>query len=87
MGMIYVSAFYEKRKALPDAADRIYALSQIWKNASQYYAFRDQTDDGLDWDAEYQYACDRALQAGTAYEYYCGLQEFTATLKDNHADI
>ncbi len=87
MGMIYVSAFYEKRKALPDAADRIYALSQIWKNASEYYAFWDQTDDGLDWDAEYQYACDRALQAGTAYEYYCVLQEFTAKLKDNHADI
>lgn len=84
--MIWIIRFINERKALPPMEERVYGVSQIWKQASDFYALWDLTDEDLDWDQAYETAYREAVSARTARDYYLALKKFLANLHDGHAD-
>lgn len=68
------------------AEEKVYGLSVIWETAKTYYGMWDQVPE-LDWDAEYQAAIGRVLEADSLYAYYNELSAFTALLRDGHTQL
>jgi len=66
--------------------DRIYGLSNFWKEAAYNFGHWDATEN-LDWDAAYQEFLPRVISAENDYEYYMELARFSALLKDGHTNI
>jgi len=67
-------------------ADRIYALSKIWKIADRDFAWFHQVPD-LDWDAEYLRHLPMVRDAETELEYFRALQSFITALQDGHTNL
>ncbi|UCH15081.1 MAG: hypothetical protein JSV22_03725 [Bacteroidales bacterium] len=65
---------------------KIYGLSEIWKEASYNFAFFDQVPH-LNWDSCYQAFIPQVMETKTDWEYYQVLQKFMALLKDGHTRI
>ena len=78
--------FINERKALPPKEERVYGVSQIWKQASDFYALWELTDGDLDWDQAYETAYREAAGAKTARDYSLALKKFLANLHDGHGD-
>lgn len=64
---------------------KIYELSQIWKDAEYNFAFWDKVS--IDWDEEYKKALARVLATKDTYEYYRELARFINLLGDGHTGI
>ena len=64
---------------------KIYELSQIWKDAEYNFAFWDKVN--IDWDAEYKKALSGVLATTDVYEYYRELARFINLLGDGHTGI
>ena len=64
---------------------KIYELSQIWKDAEYNFAFWDKVS--IDWDGEYRKALPRVLATSDMYEYYRELARFINLLGDGHTGI
>ncbi len=64
---------------------KIYELSQIWKDAEYNFAFWDKVN--IDWDAEYKKALPGVLATSDVYEYYRELARFINLLGDGHTGI
>ena len=64
---------------------KIYELSQIWKDAEYNFAFWDKVH--IDWDEEYKKALSRVLATSDPYEYYRELARFINLLGDGHTGI
>lgn len=64
---------------------KIYELSQIWKDAEYNFAFWDKVS--IDWDEEYKKALSRVLATSDVYEYYRELVRFINLLDDGHTGI
>lgn len=81
-----ISWFFNDRKLLPPKEERVYGVSQIWKQAADFYGLWELTDEDLDWDQAYETARKEALAARTSRDYYLTLKKFLAHLHDGHAD-
>ena len=66
--------------------EKIYGLSQIWKEASYNFAFFGQVEN-LNWDSCYQAYIPLVLETKTDWEYYLVLQKFVALLQDGHTRV
>lgn len=86
LALIAVSAMSEPPAGLPPKEERLYGVSQVWKQASDFYTMWDLTDEDLDWDQAYETAFQEAARAKTARDYYLTLKKFLAHLHDGHAD-
>ena len=64
---------------------KIYELSQIWKDAEYNFAFWDKVN--IDWDAEYKKALPGVLATTDVYEYYRELERFINLLGDGHTGV
>lgn len=64
---------------------KIYELSQIWKDAEYNFAFWDKVS--IDWDGEYRKALSGVLATSDMYEYYRELARFINLLGDGHTGI
>ncbi len=64
---------------------KIYELSQIWKDAEYNFAFWDKVN--IDWDAEYKKVLPKVLATTDVYEYYRELARFINLLGDGHTGI
>ena len=64
---------------------KIYELSQIWKDAEYNFAFWDKVS--IDWDEEYRKALSGVLATSDMYEYYRELARFINLLGDGHTGI
>ncbi len=64
---------------------KIYELSQIWKDAEYNFAFWDKVN--IDWDAEYKKVLPGVLATTDVYEYYRELARFINLLGDGHTGI
>lgn len=64
---------------------KIYELSQIWKDAEYNFAFWDKVN--IDWEAEYKKALPGVLATTDVYEYYRELARFINLLGDGHTGI
>lgn len=64
---------------------KIFELSQIWKDAEYNFAFWDKVN--VDWDEEYKKALSRVLATTDIYEYYRELARFINLLGDGHTGI
>ena len=90
-GIFYAQKSTGKYRVLSDsdflsAEEKVYGLSVIWETAKTYYGMWDQVPE-LDWDAEYQAAIARVLEANSLYAYYNELSAFTALLRDGHTQL
>ena len=90
-GARYAQKSYQKHQVFSNgdflsAEEKIYGLSVIWETAKTYYGMWDQVPE-LDWDAEYQAAIGRVLEADSLYAYYNELSAFTALLRDGHTQL
>ena len=90
-GIFYAQKSTGKHRVLSDsdflsAEEKVYGLSVIWETAKTYYGMWDQVPE-LDWDAEYQAAIARVLEADSLYAYYNELSAFTALLRDGHTQL
>ena len=90
-GARYAQKSYQKHQVFSNgdflsAEEKIYGLSVIWETAKTYYSMWDQVPE-LDWDAEYQAAIARVLEANSLYAYYNELSAFTALLRDGHTQL
>ena len=68
-GIFYAQKSTVKHRVLSDsdflsAEEKVYGLSVIWETAKTYYGMWDQVPE-LDWDAEYQAAIGRVLEANS----------------------
>jgi hypothetical protein len=59
--------------------EKIYGLSQLWKEASYNFAFFNQVPD-LNWDSCYQAYIPKILETKNDWEYYLELQKFISQL-------
>ena len=85
VGARYAHKSYQKHQVFSkidflSAEEKVYGLSVIWETAKTYYGMWDQVPE-LDWDAEYQAAIGRVLEADSLYAYYNELSAFTALLR------
>ena len=90
-GARYAQKSYQKHQVFSNgdflsAEEKIYGLSVIWNTAKTYYGMWNLVPD-LDWDAEYQAAIGRVLEADSLYAYYNELSAFTALLRDGHTQL
>ncbi len=90
-GARYAQKSYQKHQVFSNgdflsAEEKIYGLSVIWETAKTYYGMWALVPD-LDWDAEYQAAIGRVLEADSLYAYYNELSAFTALLRDGHTQL
>src|ERR1700743_2817373 len=67
-------------------ADKIYALSLIWKEADYNFAFFNMQPH-LNWDSLYLAYIPKILATKNVYEYVKVLRSFIGTLKDGHTGI
>ena len=91
VGARYAHKSYQKHQVFSkidflSAEEKVYGLSVIWETAKTYYGMWDQVPE-LDWDAEYQAAIARVLEANSLYAYYNELSAFTALLRDGHTQL
>ena len=91
VGARYAHKSYQKHQVFSkidflSAEEKVYGLSVIWETAKTYYGMWDQVPE-LDWDAEYQAAIGRVLEADSLYAYYNELSAFTALLRDGHTQL
>jgi len=63
---------------------KIYEFSLIWKEAEYNFAFWEELEGRLDWDAEYRKALAAVLATDNLYDYYLELMKFIALLEDGH---
>ena len=75
---------YKKTATISDE-QKIYELSQIWKDAEYNFVFWDKVS--IDWDGEYKKALSRVLATSDTYEYYRELARFINLLGDGHTGI
>ena len=73
-GIFYAQKSTGKYRVLSDsdflsAEEKVYGLSVIWETAKTYYGMWDQVPE-LDWDAEYQAAIARVLEANSGTTMY-----------------
>ena len=66
--------------------EKIYGLSQIWKEAEYNYPHFDQLPE-LNWDREYRNYITKVLETENIFEYYRTLQKFVALLQDCHTRV
>ncbi|MCL2363577.1 MAG: S41 family peptidase [Defluviitaleaceae bacterium] len=66
---------------------KIYELSLIWKEAAYNFAFWEERQRTLDWDAAYRKALPAVLRTQNLYEYYLELTKFVALLRDGHTNV
>ncbi len=66
--------------------EKIYGLSQLWKEASYNFAFFDQVPH-LNWDSCYQAFIPLVIETTNDWEYYLVLQKFFALLHDGHTRV
>jgi len=66
--------------------EKIFGLSQLWKEASYNFAFFDQVEN-LNWDSCYQAFIPLVAETTNDWEYYLVLQKFFAKLHDGHTRI
>ncbi len=90
-GARYAQKSYQKHQVFSksdflSAEEKVYGLSVIWETAKTYYGMWTLVPD-LDWDAEYQAAIGRVLEADSLYAYYNELSAFTALLRDGHTQL
>lgn len=90
-GARYAQKSYQKHQVFSNgdflsAEEKVYGLSVIWNTAKTYYGMWSLVPD-LDWDAEYQAAIGRVLEADSLYAYYNELSAFTALLRDGHTQL
>ena len=90
-GARYAQKSYQKHQVFSNgdflsAEEKIYGLSVIWDTAKTYYGMWSLVPD-LDWDAEYQAAIGRVLEADSLYAYYNELSAFAALLRDGHTQL
>ena len=90
-GARYAQKSYQKHQVFSksdflSAEEKVYGLSVIWETAKTYYSMWSLVPD-LDWDAEYQAAIGRVLEADSLYAYYNELSAFTALLRDGHTQL
>ncbi|MDT8398891.1 MAG: S41 family peptidase [Pseudomonadales bacterium] len=62
-------------------ADKLYGLSQFWKEVSYNFVYFDQVE-GIDWDEIYKAYLTEVLESDNAFEYYRVMKKFAALLKD-----
>ncbi|MBQ4506207.1 MAG: hypothetical protein II971_03030 [Firmicutes bacterium] len=75
---------YIKKTAPPDEAERVIAVSRLYKAAADHYCYFEE--DGCDWDRAYEEALSAVLQVKDYRDYLRVLEEFRAHLKDHHCD-
>jgi len=78
-----------KAQAMRDTvsrADKLYALSMIWKEADYNFVFFDKQPH-LNWDSLYVAYIPKILATKNVYEYIKVLSAFTSTLKDGHTSV
>lgn len=90
-GARYAQKSYQKHQVFSNgdflsAEEKIYGLSVIWDTAKTYYGMWALVPD-LDWDAAYQAAIGRVLEADSMYAYYNELSAFAALLRDGHTQL
>jgi len=68
------------------AAEKLYGLSLIWREASYNSAVFDRVP-GLDWDEAYRRFIPEVTAAASNVEYYDLLMRFSALLRDGHTRI
>ncbi|MBQ3924561.1 MAG: hypothetical protein II696_03475 [Firmicutes bacterium] len=73
-----------KKTAPPDEAERVIAVSRLYKAAADHYCYFEE--DGCDWDSAYEEALSAVLQVKDYRDYLRVLEEFRAHLKDHHSD-
>lgn len=66
--------------------EKLYGLSQYWKEAAYNFAYFDHVP-GLNWDSAYREFIPQVLNTNGIYEYYRTMQRFAALLKDGHTYI
>ncbi len=66
--------------------DKLFGLSQLWKEASYNFAFFDQVPE-LNWDSCYQDFIPRVMMTENDWDYYLELQKFIALLQDGHTRV
>jgi C-terminal processing protease CtpA/Prc len=69
-----------------DPAQKIYGISNFWKEVSYNFAYFDQVPE-LDWDKAFEEYIPKVLETKSTFEYYRVLQRFCALLKDGHTGV
>jgi len=77
--------FSQSEKSLT-TYDKIYGLSEIWKEVSYNFAFFDQIPN-LNWDSCYMAFIPQVMKTTSDWEYYRVLQKFMSLLKDGHTRV
>ncbi len=69
-----------------DTAERVYMLSEFWKEAAYNFAYFFWQHD-LDWDAAYRSTLRDAMDAHDDLEFFRTLQRFSAILREAHTAV